>query len=61
MREGQKNYIGEEGFNLGSFFELATTIKIYVNGLTLHEPRNEISLEYTGDFELNRSMVSGLF
>ena len=33
--------------------ELATTNKRYVNGLNLHEIKNEILLDYRGDFELN--------
>ena len=32
--------------------ELATTSKRYVNGLNLHEIKNEVLEEYTDDFEL---------
>ena len=48
-----------EDFDLGRFFELATTNKKYVNGLNLHEIKIEISLNYTGDFELIGSMLIG--
>ena len=39
--------------------ESATTDKIYVTGLNLHEIKNESLLEYKGGFELNGSMVIG--
>ena len=47
-----------EDINLGRFFELATN-KIYVNGLNLHEIKNEILLHCKGDFELNGLMLTG--
>ena len=43
----------EEDIDLGRFFELATSSKIYVNNLNLHEIKNEILQDYAGDFELN--------
>ena len=49
----------EKDFDIGRFFELATTNKIYVNGLNLHEIKSEILRNYTGDFELNGSTVIG--
>ena len=49
----------EEEFDLGRFFEIATTNKRYVNGLNLHESKNEILEDYTGDFELIGSMLFG--
>ena len=49
----------EEDINLGRFFELATNSKIHVNRLNLHETLNEFFLEYTGDFEMIRSMLIG--
>ena len=49
----------EEDINLGRFFELPTTNKIYVNGLNLHQIKSEILLDYTGDFELIESMMIG--
>ena len=41
------------------FFELATTNKVYVNGLKQHEIKSEILEDYTGDFELIGSMLIG--
>ena len=46
-------------FDLGRFFEFATSNKIYVNGLNLHEIKNDIIQDYTGDFELNGLMNIG--
>ena len=43
--------------NLGRFSELATTNKIYVNVLKLHEIKQEILLDYTGDFEIIGSLL----
>ena len=37
---------------MGRFFEVATTNKIYVNSLNLHENKKKIQLDYKGDFEL---------
>ena len=51
-QEGE-NIIDDEDIDLGRFFELPTTIKIYVAGPNLQEINSEISLNYTGDFELN--------
>ena len=48
-----------EDINIGRFFELATTNRQYVNGLNLHEIKNEILEDYTGDFELIGSMLVG--
>ena len=48
-----------EVIDIGTFFELATNNKIIVNGLKLHESKNEISLDYTGDFDLNGLVVIG--
>ena len=41
-----------EDIDIGRFFELATTNRKYVNGLYLHEIKNEILEDYTCDFEL---------
>ena len=46
-----------EDIDIGRFFELATTDRKYVNGLNLHEIKNEILEEYAGDFELNGKMI----
>ena len=48
-----------DDIDLGRFFELATSNKIYVNNLNLHEIKNEILQDYTGDFELNGKMIIG--
>ena len=48
-----------EDFNLGRFFELATSDKIYVNGLNLHGVESGILLGYTGDFEKIGFMLIG--
>ena len=45
-----------EDIELCRFFELATSIKMYVNSLNLHEIRNEILQDYTGNF-----VLSGIF
>ena len=48
-----------EDINVGRFFELATTDRQYVNALNLHEIKNEILEDYTGDFDLIGSMLVG--
>ena len=48
-----------EDIDIGRFFELATTKRKYVNGLNLHEVKNEILQDYTGDFELIGLMIIG--
>ena len=48
-----------EDIDVGRFFELATSNKIYVNNLNLHEIKNEILEDYTGDFELIGKMIIG--
>ena len=57
-RQKRENLV-EEDVDLGRFFELATSNKIYVNNLNLHEIKNEILQDYTGDFELNGKMIIG--
>ena len=57
-RQKRQNLV-EEDINLGRFFELATSNKVYVNNLNLHEIKNEILKDYTGDFELNGKMNIG--
>ena len=56
-REKRENIA--EDIDLGRFFELATTNRKYVNGLKLHEIKNEILDDYTRDFELIGSMLVG--
>ena len=55
--KNRKNII--EDVELGRFFELATNDRKYVNGLNLHEIKNEILEDYTGDFELIGKMIIG--
>ena len=56
-RQKRENIV--EDVNLGRFFELATSDKIYVNILNLYEIKNEILEDYTGDFELIGKMIIG--
>ena len=51
--------MAEEDIDLGRFFELATSNKIYFNNLHLHEIKNGILQGYTGDFELLGNMIIG--
>ena len=55
-RKQKREIMVDEDIDLGSFFELALSNKIYVNKLNLHEIKNENLLDYTGDFEGNGSM-----
>ena len=48
-----------EYINIGRVFELATTNRKYVNGLNLHEIKNEFLEDYTCDFELIGSLLVG--
>ena len=52
-RKQKRENIKDEDIDIGKFFELATSDRIYVNGLNLHQIKSEILLDYTGDFELN--------
>ena len=45
--------------DLGRFFEVASSYKIYVNNLNLPEIKYEILQDYAGDFELIGSMFFG--
>ena len=47
MKEGKKKE------NVVEDIDLATSDKKYINNLNLHEIRNDILQDYTGDFELN--------
>ena len=49
----------EEDIDLCRTFGLSTSKKISVNNLNLHEIKNEILQDYTGDFELNGLMIIG--
>ena len=56
-RQRRENMV--EDIDIGRFFELATSKKIDVNNLNLHEIKNEILEDYTGDFELIGKMIIG--
>ena len=56
-RQKRENIV--EDIDVGRFLELATSNRKYVNGLNLHEIKNEILEDYTGDFELIGSMLLG--
>ena len=56
-RQKRENMI--EDIDIGRFFELATTDRKYVNGSNLHEIKNDILEDYTGDFELIGSILVG--
>ena len=58
-RRQKRENLAEEDIDLGRFFELATSNKIYVNNLNLHEFKDGILQDYTGDFELNGLMIIG--
>ena len=58
-RRQERENSAEEDIDLGRCFELATSNKIYINNLNLHEIKNEILHDYTGDFELNGKMIIG--
>ena len=51
-RQKRQNLFDED-IDPGRFFGLASSDKIYVNSLNLHENKNEMLQDYTGDFELN--------
>ena len=55
--EKRENMAGE--IDLGRFFEVASSDKIYVNNLNLPETKNEYLQDHTGDFELIGSMFFG--
>ena len=60
MKEVKKrDNLIEEDIDLGRSFELATTNKIYVNGLNLHQTESETLEHYKGDFELIGSVLIG--
>ena len=55
----QKTENRVQDIDLGRFFELASSDIIYVNNLNLHRIKNAILQDYTGDFELNGSLLVG--
>ena len=56
-RQKRQNIV--EDVDIGRFFEIATSDNIYVNNINLHEIKNEILEDYTGDFELIGKMIIG--
>ena len=47
--KGQKRQnLIDEDIDIGRFFELATSNKIFINNLNLHEIKNEILQDFTG-------------
>ena len=58
-RKQKREKMIEQDIDSGRFFELATSNKIYVNGLKSHEIKNEKLIDYTCKFELNGLMVIG--
>ena len=56
-RQKRENMV--EDIDTGRLFELATTEREYVYGLNLHDIKNDILEDYTGDFELIGSMLVG--
>ena len=54
-RQRRENMV--EDIDMDRFFELATSNNIYVNNLKLHEIKNEILQDYTGDFELIGKLI----
>ena len=58
-RRQKRDNVAEEDIDLGRFFELASSNKIYVNNLNLHEIKDGILQDYTDDFELNGLMIIG--
>ena len=57
-RQKRENLV-EEDIDLGRYFELATSNKVYVNNLNLHEIKNENLQDDNNDFELNGKMIIG--
>ena len=58
-KQNRQNILDENN-DMGRFFELATSDKIYVNSSNLHGIKNEILLDYTSDFVLKRLKIIGL-
>ena len=56
-RQRRQNMV--EDIDTGRFFESATSDSIYVDNLKLHEIKDEILEDYTGDFELFGKMIIG--
>ena len=59
MKENKRENIIGGDIDLGKFFQMALSYKIYVTGLNLHETLNKNLIDYKGDFETNTLMVIG--
>ena len=59
MKENKKRENMIQDFDLGRFFDIASSNKIYVNKLNLHEIKNGILQDYIGDFELGGLKIIG--
>ena len=57
IKQKRENMV--EDFDISRFFELATSNKLFVKSLNLHEIKNQILQDYTGDFKLNGLMIIG--
>ena len=55
----KREILTDNDIDLGKFFEIAPSDKIYVNSVNLYEIKNETLQDYTGDFELNVLMLIG--
>ena len=54
-RQKRENIV--EDIDTGRFFELVTSDSIYIDNLNLHEIKDEILEDYTGDFDLIGKMI----
>ena len=55
----KKKIMREDEVDLSRFFELATSDKIYIDNLNLHEIKNDIMRDYDGVFEMNDTLKVG--
>ena len=55
----REDMVEDIDIDIGRFFELATSDNIYINNLNLHEIKNEILKDYTGDFEIIGKTIIG--
>ena len=58
-RKQKKEKVLDEVIDIGRFFEIATTKRKFFKGSNLHEIKNEILEDSTGDFELIGSILIG--
>ena len=55
----KKKIMREDEVDLSRFFELATSDKIYIDNLNLHEIKKDIMRDYDGVFEMNGTLKVG--